>query len=427
MNPYIAPPPVRRVASRFAVAVGLVALLAALSVGTSPIAAMSADGSSYAVVLPWVTDSSFFRTRIAVENHSSSTIALNAHWVGDDRSAMPGQRPCSDAGANPVPQTFSFAVDGDEVRVFDLGALLAEKCRGPVAGTNRGTLTILTPAGAGQALISATARVDRVSGPGATALGYTLHGIPLGALEGSELLVAGLRSGKFASADYRVDCLVSSFADASRSGDVYTLRVKDAAGRVLGDRVFALKPWSSRFFEDVTAMVGAPGPSYDGLQVEVEPGANPTPPSMVASCRTLSRVDGVTALAVGKVYEPKDRQLQRTVSVGATPGWGTFSFDPQRGKALHVLFLRHPDMLSCVVDHPQLTLTLADPSGLVVQSGFQSIPELFTGFRSEANFGDAGAWGLTVRADPMNPPTSSVDYTLRCVSGNGISQLDRMP
>jgi hypothetical protein len=394
---------------------------------------MSADGSSYAVVLPWVVDSSNFRSRIAVENHSGSTLMLNAFWVGDDLSAMPGQHPCSDASANPVPQTFAFAVNADEVLEFDLGALLAEKCKAPVAAGSlgtRGTLTILTPPSAGLARISASARVERNPGPGVTTLGYGQAGIPLGALEGSKLLMAGLRHGKVvAGTMVRVDCLVSSFADATKSGDLYTIRLKDSQGNLLGDKVFAMNPWSAKIWNDVVAAVGAPQADYDGLQVEVEPGANPTSPSMVASCRTIDLANPsvfATSLAVGKVYEPKDLQLTRSVSVDRTPGFGRFRFDPQAGRALHVAFLRHPDMVSCAISDPQLTLSVEDPAGKLVAGGFQSTGEFFTGARGEANLGDAGGWGLTVEANSANPPSGTVDYSITCSTGNGISQIDKV-
>jgi hypothetical protein len=430
MNRSIATRPLRRGALRFAAAA---ACLGAFFGWTPPMSAMSADSSSYAVVLPWVMDTGGFRSRIAVENHSTSTLMLNAFFVGDDLSAMPGLHPCSDASANSVPQTFAFAVKADGVLEFDLGALLAEKCKAPVpAGPmgNRGTLTILTPPNAPQALISASARVERIPAPGVTTLGYSQHGIPLGALEGSKLLMAGLRSGVFPSgAKDRVDCLFSSFADATRSGDLYTLRVKDSRGSVLGAKVFALSPWSSKIVNDVVATVGAAG-DYDGLQVEIEPGANPTSPSMIASCRTIDlsnpSVTSATSLSVGKVYEPKDMQLQRSVTVDQTPGWGKFRFNPQAGKALHVAFLRAPDMVTCQVDDPQLILIVEDPSRRFVAGGFQSTGEFFTGSRSDVSFGTAGGWGLTVKPNPANPPSGSINYEITCVSGNGISQIDRI-
>lgn len=408
-------------------------VLGSVGLPAAPAAAMSADSSSYAVVLPWVIDSSNFRSRIAVENHSASTLMLNATWVGDDLSAMPDQHPCSDALANPVPQTFNLAVQPDEVLQFDLGALLAEKCKAPVpAGSlgNRGTLTLQAPVAAGQARISASARVERVPGTGITTLGYSQNGIPLGALEGSKLLMSGLRHGKVVGGtSTRVDCLISSFADATKSGDLYTIRVKDSRGNLLGDKVFALNPWSARIWNDVVAAVGAPQADYDGLQVEVEPGANPTSPSMIASCRTIDLANAsvfATSLAVGKVYEPKDTQLQRSATVDQTPGWGKFRFDPQAGKALHVAFLRHPDMVSCAVSDPQLVLTVEDPSGRAVTGGFQTTGEFFTGGRDEVNFGTAGAWGLTVEANSSNPPSGAVDYSITCSSGNGISRIDKV-
>jgi hypothetical protein len=428
MQPSIANRAFRRGAARFALAAA--ACLATLLGWAPPLPAMSADGSSYAVALPWVIDSAAYRSRIAVENHSTSRMMLVAYWVGDDVSAMPGLHVCSDAGANPVPQTFSLAVNGDEVLEFDLAALLAEKCKTPApAGSlgNRGTLTILTPKGAGLARISASARVERIPAPGIVNLGYSQHGIPLGALEGSKLLMAGLRSGKAPSGvAYRVDCLISTFADATQSGDLYTLRLKDASGGVLGAKAYALRPWSSKIVVDVGPSLGVAG-YYDGLQVEVEPGANPTSPSVVASCRTLDLVQPSTpvSLSVGKVYEPKDMQLLRsTVKVDETPGWGPFRFDPQAGRALHVAFLRHPDMVTCRVSDPRLILIVWDPNRNFVAGGFQSTGEFFTGVKGGTNL--SGGWGLIVEANPADPPSATVDYDITCASGNGISMIDRV-
>lgn len=428
MSPSIAARFLARSAARLAAA----ACLSVFAAAASPASAMSADSSSYAVVLPWVVDSSSSRTRIAVENHSTVPLMLNATWVGDDLSAMPGQHACSDALANPVPQTFVFAVNPGAVLEFDLAALLAEKCKVPAppgSQGNRGTLTILAPPSAGQALISASARVESIAGPGVDDVGFSQQGIPLGALEGSKLLMAGLRSGKSPNgAQNRVDCLISTFADATSAGDLYTLRVKDSSGTLLGSKAFALRPWSSKILVDVVATVGAPG-YYDGLQVEVEPGGNLTSPSMIASCRTIELVSpslSATSLAVGKVYEPKDMQLRRSVTVDLTPGWPRFHFDPQVGKALHVAFLRHPDMVSCRVDDSQLILVVEDPAGKFVAGGFQSTGEFFTGARSDVNSGGAGGWGLRVLANPANPPSSNVGYSISCVAGNGISQIDRV-
>jgi hypothetical protein len=395
--------------------------------------AMSADGASYAVVLPWVIDSASFQSRIAVENHGGGgTLKLTAYWVGDDLSAMPGQRVCSDGTANPVPQTFTFAVNVDEVLEFDLGALLAEKCKGAQpAGSlgNRGTLTLLTAPAFGQAKISASARVERRPGGGVTTAGYSQRGIPLGALEGSKLLMAGLRSGTVTPKSLtRVDCLISSFADSTGGGEIYRLTVKDGPGSVLGSMMFPLKPWSARILNDVIKLVGASG-DYDALQVEVEPLANRTSPSMIASCRTIDLANlsiQATALAVGKVYEPKNTLSKRDVDVFETPGWGKFRFDPAAGRALHVVFLRNPDMVTCAVSDPGLILNVYDPARNPVAGGFQSTGEFFTGFRSDVAGGQAGAWGLEVAANPSRPPATLVDYTIRCVSGNGMSQVDRI-
>jgi len=42
------------------------------------------------------------------------------------------------------------------------------------------------------------------------------------------------------------------------------------------------------------------------------------------------------------------------------------------------------------------------------------------------NGGEAGAWGIEIDACPSNPRSSAVSYRLVCVSGNGMSQVDRV-
>jgi hypothetical protein len=226
----------------------------------------------------------------------------------------------------------------------------------------------------------------------------------------------------------RIDCLISSFADATGGGELYRLTLKDGPGSVLGTTMFALKPWRAKIVNDVVKMVGVSG-DYDALQVEVEPLLNTTSPSMVASCRTIDLANlsiQATALVVGKVYEPRDAGLKRDVDVFETPGWGKFRFDPAAGRELHVVFLRNPDMVTCSVSDPGLVLNVYDPARNLVVGGFQSTGEFFTGFRSDVNGGQAGAWGIEVEANASRPPASVVDYKIRCVSGNGMSQIDRV-
>jgi hypothetical protein len=145
---------------------------------------------------------------------------------------------------------------------------------------------------------------------------------------------------------------------------------------------------------------------------------------MVVACRLLGPT---TTYLMGKVYEPKDLLRQRRVSVSATPGYASFEFIPgsSPGRNLHAVFLRHPDLVECMVDSPQLALEVTAPDGTFITGGFQSTREFETGPRGTINQGVADAWIIEVSANQRNPPSAPVRYTLTCVSGNGMSQLDR--
>jgi hypothetical protein len=412
--------------------ISLLACLASFSAIPS-VRAMSADSSAYAIVLPFVLSTPFYNSQIFVENHSSGPVDLLAYYVGESQSINPLLLKCSESNASPAAQTFILAVPPDGVLQFDLRALLAQKCKGftatpPGGAGDRGALTIFTLKGGEATRISAFARVERVAGAGTPGFGFGEPGLPIGALEGSTQIITGAQNGTLGAATVRTDCMVTSLFDAGGAGNLYRVTVKSSPGQPLGSKVFFLAPWSAELLSDVFALVGAGGTSIDGAMVEVEPAANSTSPSMVAACRVIDVNLLTTTYLMGKVYEPKDLLRQRRVNASETPGVGRFLFDPGTGMpSLHAVFLRHPDLVECVVDSPRLALTVRAPDGTFISGGFQSTGEFDTRPRGAINNGYAGAWRIAVTANQANPPTGQVPYTLTCVSGNGMSQLDRMP
>ena len=416
------------------VAPGTLAVLAAFAavlIAAAPVGAMSADSSGYSIVLPSLVSTSSANATVnsivSVENHSASTVGLTLYYVGARTSANPGLLVCSEQRLTAAPQSFRLEVPPDDVLQFDLRALLEQKCLGsspPGAKGDRGTLTLFIK-GKDLSRISAVARVDAV-GPNGETFGFSENGLPLGALEGNTQVIAGLRNGP----NLRVDCLVSSFYDASGSGDVYDVTVMDVGRAQIGSTQIALKPWSSERLVDVFALVGARGAVVDGVHVEVTPAANKSRPSMVSSCQVVNLASPAsldTTLHVGKVYEPLDLLRQRRVDTDSTPGWGGFVFVPgSKGRTLHAAFLQAPDLVECGLGDDHLQLIITAPDGHFVAGGCGSTGEFFTGHRGEVNGGDGGAWGVEVDACPSNPPSSATPYRLSCVSGNGMSQMDRL-
>jgi hypothetical protein len=407
--------------------ISIVACMAAFS-AVPAVRAMSSDSSAYAVVLPFVASAPSFgtQTQIFVENHSTGAVGLAAYYVGERQSANPGLLKCSESNTTAAGQTFTLTVPADGVLQFDLHNLLQQKCKGsvpPGALGDRGALTIFALKGDETTRISALARVERIPGIGSLALGSSLPGVPIGALEGSTQIVTGAQNGVLGTAKMRTDCLVSSLFDASGMGNLYRITVKDSAGTPLGSTVIALGPWSAELLVDLFAVVGAGGMTVDGAVVTVEPAANPDHPAMIAACRVIG---GTTTYLMAKVYEPRDLLRQRQVTASETPGWGKFLFVPAAQRRLHAVFLRHPDLVECSVNSSQLALTVTAPDGTFVTGGFSSTLEFDTGPRGSVNNGFAGIWEIEVTGNQKSPPSGPVPYTLTCVSGNGMSQLDRV-
>jgi hypothetical protein len=93
---------------------------------------MSADSSGYAVVLPWLDDTTSFVSTVTVENHSPSTLGLTAYYVGESTSANPGlpgvQRATAHrGGAGPSPSKSRRTV----VLQFDLRACSSRSATAP--------------------------------------------------------------------------------------------------------------------------------------------------------------------------------------------------------------------------------------------------------------------------------------------------------
>ncbi len=398
-----------------------------------PAAAMSADSSGYAIVLPFVVDApaSNTRTQVFVENHFSTAVGLIAWYVGERTSANPGLFTCAETSATPAPQTFALTVPADGVLRFGLRELLEQKCRGsmpPGSLGDRGTLTLFVNRGGASVRISALARIEAVPGvAGVPATGFSVPGLPLGALEGSTQIVTGIQNGASGSVMLRTDCLIGSFYDVGATGNLYRVSVKDSSGGVLGSTVIPLGPWSAELLIDVFSLVGVGGMVIDAARVEVEPTANASNPSLVATCRVIG--GSTTNYLMGKVYEPKDLLRQRRVSANATAGWGGFLFVPGFGPELHAIFLRHPDRVQCSVDSPRLALEVIAPDGTVVTGGFPSTLEFSTRERESINHGVADAWILRVTENAANPPpmgSPPIAYRLTCASGNGMSPIDKI-
>lgn len=408
----------------------VLAAIAAASV--VPAAAMSADSSGYAVVVPWVaseTSNTTVETTVWVENHSPSPAPLVAYYVGEKGSQNPGLLVCSDRQANPVPQRFTLEVPAGGVLQFGLQSLLSQKCRGwasapgSVVG-DRGTLTIFTPVKQLQR-ISVVARVATIPSNAVSRVAvFHQDGLPLAALEGNTQIVSGLSHGPNA----RVDCLVSSFYDATASGDLYEVRALDSSGGVMGSKRIQLKAWSSEYLADVYSIVGAGGAVVDAGRVEIVPAANKTRPSIVSSCQVVDptgSAPGRVAFHVGRLYEPLDLLRKRRVDVSSTPGSASFEFTPGK-RRLHAVFLRAPDLVECSVSDARLMIEVMSPDGRYVTGWCGRTGEFYTGHRGEVGMGEAGAWGIEISECRSDPPNEPVPYSISCVSGNGMSQVDNL-
>lgn len=411
-----------------AVSIVLLALGAALA--SRPAVAMTSDNVGARVVVPFVAHTKSLRTTVSIENHEPVPVKATLYYVGEQSSSSPGLRKCP-AGSVP------FVLLPSSVVLIDVATLCA--LNGP---DDVGTLTVIELQGGTTARLSANARVDLLDPAGQPDFGFSVEGIPLGYLDGSNNthVVSALRYGASISGfgDYVSDCYVGSFFDATSSGVVAKLTLKDRDGRRIGSPLTtSLRPWELVRLPDVFGAAGTGGPYQQARAEFVFSGNDPSVLAFCTVANVVNRRSPSTTFHLAKVVEPELETRRRDVNVNATPrvtpSGGSFEFLPGTSEVLHGLYVRHPDLLSCALDRSELVLELVTPDGAQTFGGTtNAIAEFDTGARSalgSRSFGPGWAdlWGLRVSWNAAFPaPTGPVPYRVVCRSGNGVSLVDQI-
>jgi hypothetical protein len=305
-----------------------------------------------------------------------------------------------------------------------------------------GTLTVFDTQGGTVARLSGVARIEVLDGQGQPDFGFTVDGIALGALEGSDSVhvVAGVRNGPSLGGpgSYRTDCFVASFYDKTGSGLAGEITLKDRDGRPLGSPVwFNLHAWELVRIKDVFGQAGVPS-TFQQARAEVT--LSGFDPSVLGYCLvvdTANRRSPATSFHLGKVVAPALETRRRLVDAestpGVTPAGATFDFPAGGTIVAHVLHVRTPDLLSCSLDRSELLLTLVSPDKQQIIGGTSNaVAEFFTGERSAVGSrwhgpGWTDPWGLEVRWNPNVPRAAGpVPYRVHCRSGNGVSLADEV-
>lgn len=406
-----------------------VALALALAGVPAAAGAATADNVGPRVVVPFVAYTKSLRTVVTVENHEPVPVKATLYYVGERASASPGLHKCPAGG--------SLVLLPSSITQIDVATLCV------LGGTDDiGTLTVLETQSGTPARLSASARVDLLDAAGQPDFGFSVEGIPLAYLDGTDNthVVSALRYGQSISGfgDYVTDCYVASFTDASASGFVAQLTLANRDGQPIGaPLVTTLRPWELVRLADVFGTAGTGGPYQQARAEFVFSGNDPAVLPFCTVTNVANRRAPSTTLHVAKVLEPELETRRREVNVGetprVTPAGGSFEFLPGTSEVLHGLFVRHPDRLSCSLDRSELVLTLVSPDKAQTFGGTgNAVAEFDTGPRGtlgSRSFGPgwAGLWGLQVTWNgAIPPPSAPVPYRIFCRSGNGASLADQI-
>jgi len=404
-------------------------VLAALLSGGAQAVAGGVDHSAAQVVLPFLAFDGQFEPRVTLENHETHDVDVEMIYVGERSSHSPGRHLC-----RPLPNVPALSAIEVDVRAA---------CG--LSSSDMGMLLFVSRDRAGVGRISARAVVQTFNpfatgafGPAGPA--FAADAIPLAQLDTTADIhvVPGLRSDPGASNLVTTDCFFGTFFDGSRSGGVLgRLTLKDDAGSRLGrDRLFTLKPFELVRFHDVFALVGAPAVAWEGVRAEF--GLAGGGDTVLGYCLAESGLGRNSfKMTLAQVAEPQEETRRRSLSAASIPdvqagGTLPFSFDftsATKPKALHGLYVRHPDVVQCSVrgdGGEPLVIRAVAPDRTTIPSVVDGSTGEF-GTSVQGYQGPADLWGLEVSwSTSAATPPAVASYSIGCRSGNGTSLADQI-
>lgn len=405
---------------------------AAVVTAVAPVQAGSIDDAGSQLVVPLVVYTARETTRLFVENHEPTSVEVIVRYVGALGSATPGVQICMPSGNNPV-------ISANRVVEFDLSDPATSGCA--LNGNDHGMVVLVAKDRNSIARLSARARID-LEDPAFPTRGQTfmVDGIPLANLDTTRNVhvaapvrhdpPGGAGGGRPAAA---TDCFVGTFfpANASNTTTDAWLEPKDGAGNALGSGPLHvnLQPLEFAMITDVFSRVGAPPMPQDDARVEFRflGGGN----NVLGFCRTMvdnassGQAQGPTfAYQIARVAEPLDEARRRRAGAASTPGSGPFMMKPSESRSLHGLYVRHPDIVTCMVASAGvLDIKAVSPDGAFSFPGVSGLTPEF-GSPLGGYQGASGIWGIEISWSPGADRSRPVTYAINCMSGNGTSLVD---
>lgn len=372
--------------------------------------AMSIDGAGTIVVVPLFANTPSFTSEVTIFNPNGSSVDIAPNFVGMDGRVTVGRVNCT-----------IITVPANTSVQYSLPAL----CPAINPGSNNGKLTLISNSAANLPFF-AYARIQTLAGQG-----FSVEGFPIGSFEGGLAVATGLK--RIAAAPtFQSNCAVSSMNEPVD----YTLQLQTSTGLVLGNTLSgSLTANQMTAFIDIFAAVNAPPGDHTNVRALIV-NSNPAPapgsaPSLLGFCTVQDNASLGADFRMAKIFNPKDESKQRANTVSLTRLGTSFQFSDVNRRNTHVIYLRHPDYLSCVfaTGAADVMMRLLDPQNNVMVSGatvtgFTKFPIGSSNLiKSATNDGVSGRWLIEVQTLSTST-TLPASYSITCQSGNGHTMLD---
>lgn len=386
------------------------ALFSALLASASLSHGMSVDGAGTIVVIPIFAQTPIYTSELTIFNPNSQAASIAPTFVGmDGRSSPSGRTVCT-----------TLSVPANTSVQYSLSAL----CPSLTGGSNNGNLTLKEISGANRPFF-AYSRIQNTQG-----IGFSVEGFPIGTFEGGVAVSTGLKRQAAAPA-FQSNCHVASMSEPVD----FTITLLTSSGSVIGSKSGSLSAYQMIAYVDIFAAAGAPAGDYSNVRA-VFINSNPASgAALLGMCTVQDNTSYGADFRIAKTINPEDESKQRVNTVGSTRLGQPFSITDASKRNTHVLYLRHPDQVSCyfgtdpTASNPNLQMRFIGPQNESVVSGaavdgFLNVP-IGGGaslIKSGTNNGVNGRWLLEVATEAGVPAPQS--YSITCKSGNGHSMLD---
>ena len=391
--------------------------------------AQTSAGSGSVIVLPVVAFTATFTSEVTVQNPNGNSITLDLDYYESNNAHDPGFHDCG-----------QFSVPAGQTLAFTMLAM----CPPETGTTHFGMLILRHHDPANQLdLFYAYSRAQTGSG-----VGFSIEGFPIGGFSGDISYATGIKNST-TTPFYATNCYVAALGEPI----TYTLTLyngTDAAEAApLGTVTASIPAFDSHRYTDVFARLGA-GPNNTNVKAKFSVAAidaNGTVPDYIGFCTVQESVTFSADFRIAKSRDALDQRQKRKTCYGQS-ACGTLTVPPtQIGNAatdrnVHSMFIAQPDFVRCdLVGSPatvaQLQIRIRDPGDSFVSTKFVpaapydatpfqnantadvSYFYIYTGERTEWNFGQTARWLIDVEGN--DAATGTLDYGITCKSGNGVS------